>query len=134
MPTVTGSTALLVQLLQNLIGNGLKYCKQAVPRIHVSAQQQEVGTWLFSVADNGIGIPEKDQKRIFESFTRLHGVGEYEGTGLGLATCRKIVARHGGSIWCESTEGRGTTIFFTLRDAASSIALTVEDRIQERAA
>jgi signal transduction histidine kinase len=141
MPAVTGSTPLLVQLLQNLIGNGLKYCKQPVPRIHLSASMQESGIWLFSVRDNGIGIPGKDQQRIFESFTRLHGVGEYEGTGLGLATCRKIVARHGGAIWCESTEGKGTTIFFTLHDAASAAASsedspteTVEDSQQTRAA
>lgn len=119
MPAVRGSNALLVQLLQNLIGNGLKYCKEPVPQIHISASPQEQGIWLFSVKDNGIGVPEEDQKRIFESFTRLHGIGEYEGTGLGLATCRKIVGRHGGAIWCESKPGQGTTIFFTLRDTAS---------------
>jgi signal transduction histidine kinase len=142
LPAVTGSISLLVQLLQNLIGNGLKYCTDPVPRIHVSARPQESGMWLFSVADNGIGVPEKDQKRIFESFTRLHGIGEYEGTGLGLATCRKIVARHGGAIWCESEEGHGTTIFFTLQDASASAASvdadiaeeSAEDEAQSRAA
>jgi len=126
LPTVTGSASLLEQLLQNLVGNGIKYCKAAVPTIHVDASQQANGFWLFCVKDNGIGIPQADRARIFESFTRLHGVGEYEGTGLGLATCAKIVTRHGGAIYCDSVEGEGTTFFFTLPQAAAG-ALTVEE-------
>jgi signal transduction histidine kinase len=119
LPVVTGSAPLLEQLLQNLIGNGIKYCKREVPQIHVHATPRDDGRWTFSVKDNGIGVPQEDRQRIFESFTRLHGVGEYEGTGLGLATCAKIVARHGGTIYCDSVEGEGTTFFFTLRSAAS---------------
>jgi signal transduction histidine kinase len=114
LPAVTGSASLLEQLLQNLVGNGIKYCKRDVPEIHVDAVRQENGLWLFSVKDNGIGIPAEDRQRIFESFTRLHGVGEFEGTGLGLATCSKIVNRHGGTIYCDSVEGEGTTFYFTL--------------------
>ena len=114
LPTVTGSAPLLEQLLQNLVGNGIKYCRRDIPQIHVFAEQMESGLWSFSVKDNGIGIPAEDRQRIFESFTRLHGVGEYEGTGLGLATCSKIVKRHGGTIYCDSTEGEGTTFYFTL--------------------
>lgn len=120
LPTVTGSASLLEQLLQNLVGNGIKYCKAAIPTIHVDASQQSNGLWLFCVKDNGIGIPQADRARIFESFTRLHGVGEYEGTGLGLATCTKIVTRHGGTIYCDSVEGEGTTFFFTLPQAAAA--------------
>ena len=114
LPTVTGIASLLEQLLQNLVGNGIKYCKREVPQIHIAAAPAEDGLWLFSVKDNGIGIPADDRERIFESFTRLHGVGEFEGTGLGLATCSKIVNRHGGTIYCDSVEGEGTTFYFTL--------------------
>jgi len=133
LPEITGSSSLLVQLLQNLIGNSLKYCKAPVARVHLSARTLDNGgkrgVWLFSVTDNGIGIPEKDRKRVFEAFTRLHGIGEYEGTGLGLATCRKIIARHGGTIWCEPAEGQGTTVFFTLHEAATPAASAAGDAL-----
>jgi signal transduction histidine kinase len=85
-----------------------------VPRIHVAASENEVGSWLFSVTDNGIGIPDAHCKRIFEPFVRLTGRSKRKGSGLGLATCKKIVDRHLGSIWCESKQGSGTTFFFTL--------------------
>jgi signal transduction histidine kinase len=74
---------------------------------------------MFAVKDNGIGIAEKDRQRVFEPFKRLHGVGEYEGSGLGLATCKKIVERHGGVIRCESNEVGGTTFRFSLPGARS---------------
>jgi signal transduction histidine kinase len=111
LPAVMG-TPQLVQLLQNLIGNAIKYCEAQIPSVHVSATPHEQNMWRFSVADNGIGIPEKDYQQIFEPFHRLRK--EYEGTGLGLATCKKIVERHGGVVSCESKEGQGTTFFFTL--------------------
>jgi signal transduction histidine kinase len=114
LPAVMG-TPQLTQLLQNLIGNAIKYCEAEIPSVHVSAQEQQ-NVWRFSVADNGIGIPEKDYLQIFEPFHRLHK--EYDGTGLGLATCKKIVERHGGLISCESKEGQGTIFFFTLPAAA----------------
>jgi PAS domain S-box-containing protein len=114
LPVVTGNVAQLGQLLQNLIGNAIKYCEAEIPSVHVSAHQHEAMTWLFSVSDNGIGIPEEFSQQVFQPFKRLHGVEKYEGTGLGLATCRKIVERHGGTIWCESKEGLGTKFFFTL--------------------
>jgi len=116
LPSVSG-TAQLTQLLQNLIGNGIKYCKAEIPLIHVTAQAHDEHVWLFSVKDNGIGIPAKDYKQVFEPFHRLHGDTTYVGTGLGLATCRRIVEHHGGSISCESVEGHGTTFFFTLPGA-----------------
>jgi signal transduction histidine kinase len=114
LPMVRGSAPQLAQLMQNLIGNGVKYCEAQKPEVHVAASRQESGGWRMSVRDNGIGIAEQYLKDVFEPFKRLHSMDRYEGTGLGLATCRKIVERHGGTIWCESQEGKGTTFFFTL--------------------
>ncbi|AXC11397.1 Phytochrome, two-component sensor histidine kinase [Acidisarcina polymorpha] len=113
LPTVFGSPQ-LVQLLQNLIANGIKYCDAETPLVHVSATALQSGLWQFAVQDNGIGIPEQSYQQIFEPFRRLHGIGKYEGSGLGLATCKKIVERHHGTIWCESKIGQGTTFCFTL--------------------
>ena len=102
----------LGQLLQNLIGNGIKYCQSEVPAVHVSAKPGGEGNfWLFSVKDNGIGIPEKYYRKVFEPFTRLHGIGKFSGTGLGLATCRKIVERQGGTISRESKDEPGYHVF-----------------------
>lgn len=122
LPSVLGNAPQLIQLLQNLIGNGLKYCDRPVASIHLSASNlvaSEAGanSWLFAVADNGIGIPEEHSNRIFEPFIRLKNAGKREGFGLGLATCKKIVERHGGTIWFESRQGSGTTFFFILPGA-----------------
>ena len=117
LPNVLGNAPQLIQLLQNLIGNGMKFCDDPAPRIQVAASENEGGGWLFSVSDNGIGIPDAHCKRIFEPFVRLTGRSKRKGSGLGLATCKKIVDRHLGSIWCESKQGSGTTFFFTLSAA-----------------
>jgi hypothetical protein len=117
LPTVTGNAAQISQLLQNLIGNGIKYCQAPEPTIQVGATRQEENMWLFTVKDNGIGIPEKSLRTVFEPFKRLHGMGQYEGTGLGLATCKRIVERHAGGIWCESAGRYGSTFLFTLPEA-----------------
>ncbi|MDR3774669.1 MAG: ATP-binding protein [Terracidiphilus sp.] len=114
LPTVFGNAPLLIQLLQNLIGNGIKYCDDPVARIQVEASEKDENTWLISVTDNGIGIPKAEQKTVFEPFVRASTARKREGTGLGLATCKKIIERHGGAIWCESTPGASTTLFFTL--------------------
>ncbi len=106
LPVVAGDNPQLTQLLQNLIGNAIKYCQADAPKVQVLARRNAENLWLFAVKDNGIGIPERDYRRVFEPFLRLHSVGEYEGTGLGLAICKKIVERHHGAIWCESTGGR----------------------------
>lgn len=116
LPTVSGSPQ-LVQLMQNLIGNGIKYCDAEVPLVHVSDIRLGPDLWQFMVKDNGIGIPEQSYKQVFEPFQRLHGNDKYDGTGLGLATCKKIVERHGGTISCESKIGQGTTFCFTLHGA-----------------
>lgn len=119
LPSVFGNASQLIQLLQNLIGNGLKYCDRPVACIHLSVSNRAVSEgdqnpWFLSVADNGIGIAVEHHKRIFEPFIRLKGATERNGTGLGLATCKKIIERHRGTIWCESRLGSGTTFFFTL--------------------
>jgi signal transduction histidine kinase len=113
LPDVTGNSVLLTQLLQNLIGNGIKFCK-AGPVIHVGAVRSGDDAWLFSVKDNGIGIPQTQLVSVFQPFKQLHRHESYGGTGLGLATCKRIVERHQGRIWCESEEGRGSTFFFTI--------------------
>jgi signal transduction histidine kinase len=114
LPSVCGDRAQLIQLLQNLIGNGIKYSTAEVPEVHIGAKVLQTGVCVVEVRDNGIGIPQKSLKDIFEPFRRLHSQGEYEGTGLGLATCKKIIERHGGEIWCASKPGEGTSFFFTL--------------------
>ncbi|MDI6726565.1 MAG: ATP-binding protein [Smithellaceae bacterium] len=113
LPVVVANEFQLAQLLQNLIGNALKFRGAAQPRVHVSAAPQ-AGEWLFSVADNGIGVAPEHCERVFGLFQRLHTRSEYPGTGLGLAICKKIVERHGGRIWVKSIPGRGSTFFFTL--------------------
>jgi PAS domain S-box-containing protein len=113
LPTVMGDRSQLVQLLQNLIGNGLKYHGEKPPHVHVSAQQ-EGSQWTISIRDNGIGIAPRHQARIFEIFKRLHNQQEYPGTGIGLAVCRRVVHRHGGKIRVESEAGRGSTFLFTI--------------------
>ncbi|MGD1156268.1 MAG: ATP-binding protein [Terriglobia bacterium] len=113
LPTVHADVTQLVSLFQNLIGNALKFHGAEPPRIHVSAQRN--GTyWQLSVRDNGIGIEPRYFDRVFGIFQRLHTRQEYPGTGIGLAICKKIVARHGGKIWLESEPGKGTTFYFTL--------------------
>jgi signal transduction histidine kinase len=114
LPAVEGDAGQLTQLLQNLIGNALKYRrKEVAPRISVDSVL-EGRTWTVSVTDNGIGIPAEDAERVFVIFQRLHGRGEYEGTGIGLAICKKIVERHGGRIWVESAPEAGSVFRFTL--------------------
>ncbi|MBK06828.1 MAG: histidine kinase [Deltaproteobacteria bacterium] len=114
MPHVVGVSAELYQLFQNLITNAIKYRKRDVDlTIHISAKKNE-GVWLFSVEDNGIGIKQEFKERIFQLFQRLHTKKEYEGLGIGLANCRKIVELHKGKIWVESTPGKGSTFYFTL--------------------
>ena len=101
------------QLFQNLISNGIKFHGDHPPLIHISARQ-ESGEWVISVQDNGIGFDPQYAEQIFEVFKRLHTKEAYPGTGIGLAICKKIVERHGGRIWVESEQGRGSTFYFTI--------------------
>ncbi|MBD1880058.1 PAS domain S-box protein [Coleofasciculus sp. FACHB-T130] len=113
LPSVRGDATQLGQLLQNLIGNGIKFRKDAPPQVHVSAQTSE-NEWVFSVRDNGIGIAPAHQARIFVIFQRLHARETYPGNGMGLAICKKIVDRHGGRIWVDSEWGQGSVFYFTI--------------------
>jgi len=113
LPTLEADELQLTQLFQNLIGNALKFRSASVPRISIFAKEKET-EWEFGVKDNGIGIEPQYFERIFMVFQRLHNKGEYPGTGIGLAICKKVVERHGGRIWVESQLGQGTTFYFTL--------------------
>jgi PAS domain S-box-containing protein len=116
LPTVRGDEGQLGQLLQNLVGNAIKFRRpDAAPHVHLSAARGD-GEWEIAVRDNGIGIEAEFADRIFVIFQRLQPRGEYPGTGIGLAICKKIVERHGGRIWVEGTPGVGTTFRFTLPD------------------
>jgi light-regulated signal transduction histidine kinase (bacteriophytochrome) len=112
LPSVAAPAVHLVLLFQNLIANALKYSGYRMPEVFIDAEPAE-RLWKFSVKDNGIGIEPQYAKQIFGIFKRLHGA-EYEGTGIGLAVCQRIVERTGGRIWLESTPGVGSTFFFTL--------------------
>jgi PAS domain S-box-containing protein len=112
LPHVFGDGGQLIQVLQNLIGNAIKYHNEKAPEVFVDAEQKN-GSWVFSVQDNGIGIDSKFFDRIFVIFQRLHG-NEYAGTGVGLSIAKKIVQRHGGQIWVESNPGEGSTFYFTI--------------------
>lgn len=113
LPSVTGDRTQLVQLLMNLVGNGIKYCRRHAPVVHISAEKRDQ-EWIFSVADNGIGIDARHHGKIFEVFKRLHSQKEYPGTGIGLAVCRRVIERHHGRIWLESIPGEGTTFYFSI--------------------
>jgi len=112
LPKVMADSIQMVQLFQNLIGNAIKSHGEDKPRIHISSKQME-REWVFSVRDNGIGIPREQTEKIFEIFQRLNK-DKYPGSGIGLAICKKIVERHGGRIWVESEPGKGATFYFTI--------------------
>jgi PAS domain S-box-containing protein len=114
MPTVHADEVQLGQLFQNLIGNALKFRSNSVPRIHIGVSEKN-SEYQIEVRDNGIGIEPQYYERIFMVFQRLHNKGEYPGTGIGLAICKKVVERHGGRIWVESRTGEGSSFYFTLR-------------------
>ncbi len=123
LPEVEGDPTQLAQVFQNLIGNGLKFHGANPPHVRVTAERQG-SDWRFSVKDDGIGIAPEYQDRIFVIFQRLHTREEYPGTGIGLAVVRKVVERHGGRIWVESSgrPGEGTTFFFTIpRERARTV-------------
>ena len=113
LPTIKGDEQLKIQLFQNIIGNAIKYRSQETPKIHISSTKEK-NHYLFSIKDNGIGMPPQHLERIFTIFKRLHTHEEYEGTGIGLSIAQKIVNHQGGQIWAESELGKGTTLYFTI--------------------
>lgn len=114
LPVINGYATELKQLFQNLISNSVKFRKKDIlPQIHISAVKKQ-HNWEFSISDNGIGIEERHMERIFVIFQRLHTRSEYEGSGIGLSHCKKIVELHGGKIWVKSTPGQGSTFYFTI--------------------
>ncbi|MGA2798619.1 MAG: PAS domain S-box protein [Thermoguttaceae bacterium] len=114
LPVLSADQTQLAQLFQNLVGNAIKFrSPQRPPQIHVSARKDQ-SHWLFRVEDNGIGFEQQYEDKIFMIFQRLHGRGQYPGTGIGLAICKRIIERHGGRIWAASEPDKGTNFFFTI--------------------
>jgi PAS domain S-box-containing protein len=114
LPTVAADKRSMVQLLQNIVGNAIKYAGPKQPELHIGAEMRNTGEWVIHVRDNGIGIAMRDAEKIFGVFKRLHGKDEYSGNGIGLAICKRIVELHGGKIWVESEPGQGATFSFTI--------------------
>jgi len=116
LPEVRGYPTELKQLFQNIVSNSIKFRKPGIdPQIQISAERNN-GHWQFAIADNGIGMEETDTERIFVIFQRLHTRTEYEGSGIGLSFCKKIVELHGGNIWVKSKPGEGSTFYFTIHE------------------
>jgi light-regulated signal transduction histidine kinase (bacteriophytochrome) len=121
LPVVTGDPGLLTVVMQNLVGNAIKFHGDEPPRVRVGARR-DGDCWEIAVTDNGIGIDPEYAERIFVIFQRLHTRVSYEGTGIGLAMCRKIVEHHGGHIWLDTEARPGTTFRFTLPDSQEPAA------------
>jgi hypothetical protein len=113
LPEIQADYRQMVQLFQNLIGNALKYRRNATPEICISVQKED-DHWLFSVEDNGIGMESQYFEQVFQIFRRLHTQDEHEGTGIGLAITKRIIEHHGGRIWIESEPSKGSTFYFTI--------------------
>ncbi len=119
LPTLRCNLTAMTQVFQNLVGNALKFRREDPPLVRIAAQADEFG-WTISIADNGIGISPQHFDRLFVIFTRLHARTKYDGTGTGLAICKKIVEQHGGRIWIESIPGEGSCFKFSLPEASAA--------------
>jgi light-regulated signal transduction histidine kinase (bacteriophytochrome) len=132
LPTVLADEMQLILLFQNLVGNAIKYQTSRVPRVHVSAVRNGAKKWIFAVRDNGLGIDPQYFERIFGLFQRLHKREEFAGTGIGLAICKKIIERHGGSISVESRPGHGSTFRFVLGASKEKSPKPAERKVDAR--
>jgi PAS domain S-box-containing protein len=119
LPTLVADEIQMVQLFQNLLSNSLKYCEKT-PKVHIKAERKG-REWIFSFRDNGIGIDEKYFDRIFVIFQRLHLLNKYQGTGIGLSICKKIVEKHSGKIWVESQLNTGTIFYFSILELSENM-------------
>jgi signal transduction histidine kinase len=128
LPEVSGDPVALRQLLQNLIANALKFTRDADPVVSVACGET-ADAWVLSVTDNGIGIAAEHLKNIFQPFQRLHTRNDYDGSGLGLATCQRIVTQHGGKIWVESQLGKGSTFRFTCPKMPGSVGMAADSSL-----
>src|SRR5205085_7875478 len=115
LPTVQADASQLGQLFQNLIANALKFVGDSRPEVRVMAEREDAA-WRFTVADNGLGIEPQHVDRIFDPFQRLHRRGDFPGSGIGLAICKRIVELYGGGIWAEAAPGGGSLFNFTIPD------------------
>jgi PAS domain S-box-containing protein len=129
LPTVLADEMQLTQLFQNLVGNAIKYQSSGIPRIHISAIRNSEKKWNFSIQDNGLGIDSENFEKIFGMFQRLHDREEFAGTGIGLAICKKIVERHGGSISVKSHLGQGSTFQFALAESKTPSLRSLEEQV-----
>lgn len=127
MPALKIDEVRIMQLLQNLMSNAIKFRTDRVPKIHIGIEER-ADEWMFSVSDNGIGIEKEYANKIFMIFQRLHNTS-YPGTGIGLAICKKIVELHGGKIWFESEKNKGTTFYFTIKKALEEEPVVVEKAV-----
>lgn len=127
MPTIIGNKTQISQLFQNLISNGFKFSGPNPSRVEVNCTENQQH-YEFQIKDNGIGISKKFQAQIFIIFKRLHTRDKYEGTGIGLAICKKVIQNHGGRIWLESEEGKGTTMYFTIQKQLGDKTEKIENR------
>lgn len=134
LPCLVGDHVTLAQLIQNLVANALKFRGDASPVIKISSREED-GGWVFSVADNGIGVDPQNRLEVFKPFHRLHSRDKYDGSGIGLATCQRIVERHGGRIWVESEISCGSTFSFWLPERPyskrnDSVAVSSEEHVE----
>lgn len=122
LPRMQGDKVLLSELFQNLITNAIKFKQDETPPVIEISVAKKDNQYIFAIKDNGIGFEQKYAPKVFEVFQRLHSREKYEGAGMGLAICKKIVERHGGSIWAESTKGKGSVFYFTLNEDVKNYA------------